>query len=104
MEHWPHAEHINVWISALCTFLPIKKVSQISLLPCCKLKMAQLCSLHNSISHTESKVKTISVLTLHISSQFCQLSDIGFITVTAVGGKRPGNCLKVLINCPQVLS
>ena len=71
MEYWPHTEHMNVCVCGfqhLANLLPIKKVSHISVLPCCKLKIAQPHSLHNSNSHTESKDKTVTVLTLHVNN------------------------------------
>lgn len=76
---WAH-----VWISALCPLLPIKRVSQISVLPCCKLKMAQQCSQQNSKSHWEQGQDHQFADTS--CKQFCQLSDTGFISVTAGGG------------------
>ena len=65
--HWERALSC-VNLEHLTHILPIKYVSKICDFPWWNLKMAQLCSLLHSNSHTECNIKIINVLTHHITS------------------------------------
>jgi hypothetical protein len=80
----PHTEHINVCeFQHLAHLLSIKITQHISVLPWCKLKVAQPCFLVSSNSHTNRKVKTSNLLVHHIISYTAANSQrICFIPVT----------------------
>jgi len=65
----PHTEHINVCEFQHLAHLPsIKIIQHISVLPWCKLKVAQPRFLLSSNSRTNRKIKTSNLLAHHITS------------------------------------
>jgi hypothetical protein len=80
----PHNEHINVCeFQHLAHLLSIKMIQHISVLPWCKLKVAQPCFLLSSNCHTNRKVKTSNLLAHHITSYIAANSQrICLIPVT----------------------